>query len=107
MSGDKRIFTTWLTSTDGVDHAVTDEEFHDHRPEPKAVCGAVIMLTPMETPPGPHCARCTAFLTARESMRDLDQRLGGHQHRRPSWLDRLLHPCPRQRTDARAAEADA
>ena len=107
MSREQRIFTTWLTSTDGVDHAVTDEEFHDHRPEPKAVCGAVIMLAPMETPPGLHCARCTAFLAARASMRGLDRRLGIHRHRRPSWLDRLLRPCPRQRTDTRAAEADA
>jgi hypothetical protein len=87
-----RIFTTWLTSTDRIDHAVTDEEFHDNRPEPEAVCGAVIMLAPMETPPGPRCARCTAFLTARASLRDLEQRLDSHRHRRPSWLGRLLHP---------------
>jgi hypothetical protein len=26
-----RIFTTWLTSMDSVDHAVTDEEFRDNR----------------------------------------------------------------------------
>ena len=69
----ERLFTAWLTSTDRVDHAVTDEEFTEHRPEPEAVCGAVIMLAPMETPPGPHCARCMAFLAAWESLRDLDQ----------------------------------
>jgi len=88
----EKIFTMWLTSTDRVDHAVTDEAFHDHRPEPEAVCGAVIMLAPMETPPGPRCARCTAFLTARASLRDLEQRIDLHRHRRPSWLGRLLHP---------------
>jgi hypothetical protein len=89
----QRIFTTWLTSTDRVDHAVTDEEFHDNRPEPEAVCGAVITLAPMETPPGPRCARCTAFLTAPESLRDLSQRLEPtpHRRRRRSWLGRLLH----------------
>jgi len=85
------LFTTWLTSVDRVDHAVTDEEFHDNRPEPEAVCGAVIMLAPMETAPGPRCARCAAFLKARESLRDLEQRLDPHRHRRPSWLSRLLH----------------
>jgi hypothetical protein len=88
------LFTTWLTSTDRVDHAVTDEQFHDNRPEPEAVCGAVIMLAPMEAPPGPRCARCTAFLTARESLRDLEQRLDPHRNRRPSWLSRLLHRDP-------------
>jgi hypothetical protein len=90
MTGD-RVFTTWLTSTDRVDHAVTDEEFTAHTPEPEAVCGAVILLAPMETPPGPYCARCMAFLAARESLRDLDQRLGASRHRRSSWVGRLLH----------------
>jgi hypothetical protein len=91
MTGE-RIFTTWLTSADRVDHAVTDEEFTANTPEPEAVCGVVIMLAPMETPPGPRCARCSAFLAARESLRDLEQRLDPHRHRRPSWLDRILHP---------------
>jgi hypothetical protein len=62
----ERIFTAWLTSADRVDHAVTDEEFHDHRPEPEAVCGNVILLAAMEAPPGPRCARCVAILRARE-----------------------------------------
>lgn len=90
MSG--RIFTTWFTSSvDGLDHAVTDEEFAEHRPEPEAVCGVVIMLTPMECPPGQRCPRCVAFLRARETLRDLDQRQP-HRHRRLGWLARLLHP---------------
>lgn len=87
----ERLFTTWLTSTDRVDHAVTDEEFTAHTPEPEAVCGVVILLAPMETPPGPHCARCTAFLLARESLPDLDQRINQSRHRRAGWFGRLLH----------------
>ena len=87
----QRIFTTWLTSADRIDHAVTDEEFHDHRPEPEAVCGSVIVLAPMETPPGPQCTRCVAFLNVRESLRDLGQRIAPHRHRRLSWLGRLLN----------------
>jgi hypothetical protein len=68
----------------------TDEEFHDNRPEPAAVCGEVITLASMETPPGPRCVQCAAFLTAREELRDVGQRVD--PHRRLSWLDRLLHP---------------
>jgi hypothetical protein len=90
MPGEK-IFTTWLTSADRIDHAVTDEEFTAHRPEPEAVCGAVIMLAPMETPPGPRCTRCSAFLVARTSLRDLEQRIDPHRHRRLCWLNRFLH----------------
>ncbi|REH50055.1 hypothetical protein BCF44_104323 [Kutzneria buriramensis] len=86
------LFTTWLTSSDRVDHAVTDEQFHDNRPEPETVCGVTILLAPMETPPGPRCARCTAFLAARASLSGLEQRLDPHRHRRTSWLGRLLHP---------------
>jgi hypothetical protein len=81
-----------MTASDGQDHAITDEEFAEHRPEPEAVCGAVVLLAPMEEPPGPRCPRCVAFLAARESMRPMNERLGVHRHRRPSWLDRLLHP---------------
>lgn len=102
----ERLFTAWFTSTDGLDHAVTDEEFHDHRPEPEAVCGAVILLAPMEWAPGPRCPRCVAFLRARESLRDLDDRVNPHRHRRAGWLARILHGTlspvvPRPRTGAR------
>lgn len=102
----ERLFTVWFTSTDGLDHAVTDEEFHDHRPEPEAVCGAVILLAPMEWAPGPRCPRCVAFLRARESLRDLDDRVNPHRHRRAGWLARILHGTlspvvPRPRTGAR------
>ena len=86
-----KVDTTWLTSTDRVDHAVADEEFAAHRPEPAAMCGAVILLAPMEWPPGPRCARCTAFLAARESPRELPERLGAQRrHRRRCWLVRLV-----------------
>lgn len=53
-----RLFITWYTCADGVDHAVTDEEFAAHRPEPAAVCGPVVRLAPMEASPGPLCPAC-------------------------------------------------
>lgn len=91
---------------DGFDHAITDEEFAAHRPEPAAVCGEVITLAPMETPSCPRCARCSAFLAAHESLRDLEQRTASHRYR---WLGRFLYcgtlalvvlsPCARARND--------
>jgi hypothetical protein len=60
-----RLFTTWLTSQPNHrDHAVTDEEFTAHTPEPAAVCGAVVLLAPMEWAPGPRCPGCVAALDA-------------------------------------------
>ncbi|MFI9387035.1 hypothetical protein [Kutzneria sp. NPDC052558] len=89
-----KIFTAWFTSeSDGVDHAVTDEEFTEHRPEPEAVCGALVALGPLESSPGPRCPRCVAFLAARMTLRDLDRRFELYEHRRSEWWGRLLRRC--------------
>jgi hypothetical protein len=109
--GTVRLFTTWLTSADHVDHAVADEEFTAHSPEPETVCGMVVLLAAMEAPPGDRCPRCVAFLAARESLRDLDERLGMHRHRRPGWLGKLLHStltpvAPRPRAGSRHDRPD-
>lgn len=112
MSG-TGLFTTWMTSMDGVDHAVTDEEFTARRPEPAAVCGVVILLAPMEWEPGPHCPRCVAYLAAQATLLSFEQRLGVRRHRRGGWLGRLLHatlspvvPSPRARHDRPQPPAD-
>lgn len=74
MPAQQRIFTTWFTSTlDQFDHAVTDEQFIAHRPSPEAVCGAVVMVGPLECSPRPLCPRCVAFLRARQTLRDFPQ----------------------------------
>src|SRR5436305_6456803 len=63
-----RLFTTWVTGVDGVDHAVTDEmmasgvrastgRFH-------AVCGGNVVSALLETPPGAPCRICRAVLRA-------------------------------------------
>jgi hypothetical protein len=89
MSG-QRIFTTWFTSmADALDHAVTDEEFTAHRPQPEAVCGRVVVLGPLVCPPRPVCPRCMAFLRARQTLRDFDQR-EPHRHVGPGVLARAL-----------------
>lgn len=90
MSSGERLFTAWFTSSvDWADHAVTDEEFVEHRPEPTAVCGTVIMLAPMESPPGQRCPRCVAFLRAQQTAEVLDEP-EPHLNLRPVWLARLL-----------------
>lgn len=107
MEAAEQLFTAWMTSTtDGYDHAVTDEEFTAHRPEPEAVCGAVLYLAPMEQAPGSRCPRCVAFLEARATLPTLEQRLGVRRHRRAGWLYRLVQATlspvvPRPRASAR------
>jgi hypothetical protein len=107
MEPGERIFTAWMTSTsDGLDHAVTDEEFTERRPEPESVCGVVVPLGPLEQAPGLRCPQCVAFLEARASLPSLQQRLGVHRHQRAGWLARLLHVTmspvvPRPRVGAR------
>ncbi|MBV9846426.1 MAG: hypothetical protein JOZ47_15330 [Kutzneria sp.] len=82
------------SSVDGHDHAVTDEEFAEHRPEPAAVCGDVVMLAPLTCPNGECCRRCVAVLRA-EYVPD--------QQECRSLLARLLRlPVPRHRTQSSA-----
>lgn len=87
-----RLFTTWVTSLDGVDHAVTDEEctvrLLENRGVFVAVCGAVFLPGPMEGEPGPPCPRCVAFLRARVEMRSVAERL--ECDRRPGWWSRVF-----------------
>ena len=73
-----RLFTTWVTSLDRVDHAVTDEEctarMIQNRGEFAAVCEAEFLPGPMEVEPGPPCPRCVEFLlnASRASQRLLE-----------------------------------
>jgi hypothetical protein len=61
-----RLFTTWVTSLDRVDHAVTDEEctarLIENRGAFVAVCGAEFLPGPMEGAPEPPCSRCVGLL---------------------------------------------
>jgi hypothetical protein len=88
-----RLFTTWHTSSvDGFDHAVTDEEMATGAGKRAgryaAVCGHEVLATLMSNPPGTRCPRCMAYLRARATLRDFDQR---QQVRQPGLLARLLH----------------
>lgn len=68
-----RLFTTWITTEDGIDHAVTDEmmaagiQSLDGRFS--AVCSEVVSAAFLVVPPGRECARCRAALGSRSCAR--------------------------------------
>lgn len=104
MTTSARVFTTWITSLDRVDHAVTDEEcaarLAENRGVFQAVCGDSFLPGPMEGPAADPCGRCVRFLRARLELRDFQARGLRHSHRRRGWLSRL---CRRKRS----ADADS
>jgi len=69
---------------DRRDHAVTDEEFALRRPEPRGLCGTVLLLAPLTAPNGECCPRCIAVLQAHDRLHNADRR---DQSR---WCARLL-----------------
>jgi hypothetical protein len=79
---------------DGLDHAVTDEEMATGMGKRAgryaAACGHELLATLMSSPPGARCQRCVAYVRARATLRDFDQRQQ-HSHRKPGLLARLLH----------------
>jgi hypothetical protein len=98
-----RLFTTWVTSLDRVDHAVTDEEctarLIHNRGVFAAVCGAEFLPGPMEREPGPPCPRCVGFLldAGKASQRPSEPSESPERVRtRRSWLSRLAgrHELP-------------
>jgi hypothetical protein len=63
---------------DSFDHAITDEEMATGTGRRggryTAVCGHEVLVTLMSCPPGTRCPRCVAYLRARATLRDFDQR---------------------------------
>lgn len=104
----ERLFTTWVTSLDCVDHAVTDEECAARLEEQRggvfvAVCGTSFLPGPMEGAPGPPCGTCVDVLrNAAEALRKSQEAAEAQQEspervrrRRGRW-SRLLgcHDLP-------------
>jgi hypothetical protein len=97
-----RLFTARYTCADGVDHAITDEEFFAHRPEPEAVCGDVVVLAAMEAAPGPLCAGCRAVLQGAATLpaprtTEAPLRSVASTLRDAFWLSPFGWTCPRTR----------
>lgn len=93
------IYVTWHRSeVDGLDHAVTDEEFARGRDDDlgqyEGLCGHVLLPFSMLVPPGRPCGRCKAYLSARSTLSTINQRLRAPQHRMPSRLRRLFRRSP-------------
>lgn len=102
-TGRQRLFTTWVTSLDGVDHAVTDEEctarLIQNRGVFVAVCGEDFLPGPMEGAPGPPCSRCVGFLLdARRASRPPSEPSESPERmrKRRGWFSRSIgrHELP-------------
>lgn len=90
------LYVCWHRSErDGIDHAVTDEEFARGRRDNtqgryEALCGHVVLTGSMLLPPGRLCPKCHAFLIARSTLPAVEQRIRRTRHRKPSAWRRLL-----------------
>lgn len=99
----ERLFTTWITSLDRVDHAVTDEEcaarLAEARGSFRAVCGLAFLPGAMEEEPQPPCRRCVARLHTRvEKQTEVEEPAAS------GWISRLF--CRREQPDTNARSDD-
>lgn len=81
--------TTWITSLDRTEHAVTEAAFDTgvkHSGEFEAVCGEAFVCASMTVGSARRCSACRRFLAAQQSMTELTARI-----ERPSFLSRLFH----------------
>lgn len=90
----RRLHVSWFTSaTDGREHAVTDEEYAQARAagtDPEAMCGEIMMPTPLMAEIGRRCGSCARYIKARKSLPDFDLCFRD----RPFWLARLKTSWP-------------
>jgi hypothetical protein len=116
---EERLYVAWvLCVADHRDHAVTDEEFatgvRRQRGRFEAVCGHTVTPGSMLMPPGSPCRRCAAYLRALATLRDAEQRMNPHRHRKPTFWSRLRGtpeppaiPQPREHSHAVSPERDS
>lgn len=90
------LYVSWHRSErDGIDHAVTDEEFARGRRDNthgryEALCGHVVLTGSMLLSPGRLCPTCYAFLFARPTVPTVEHRIRRTRHRKPSVWRRWL-----------------
>lgn len=100
-------YTTWMTSRDNIDHAVTDEEnvagHREHRGTRRAVCGTEFLTALLETPPGWTCQDCQKAILDNARSRRIQELRKGSEKRRRSTRRRLIFRVTRllRRRDAR------
>lgn len=59
-----RLWFIWMTTVDGRDHAVTDEEIAASKGVYRTVCAGNVLPAPLVAAPGPRCPRCVAAVRA-------------------------------------------
>ncbi|WP_158886830.1 hypothetical protein [Amycolatopsis anabasis] len=87
--GGERLYTTWFRSTsDGKDHAVTDEDFANPLlpGQYRAICDHVVDIAPATAPPGPVCRDCLSVLRGHQ----LVLVPGSARHRKAGFFSRLF-----------------
>lgn len=79
----------WITAHhDRTEHAVTDDALQASLAGMfEAVCGLVFLAASMDVGPERRCPRCAAYVRARNTLRDIDERIP--EGRRQAWLSRL------------------
>lgn len=90
-----KIWFSWITAHDDLtEHAVSDNAHEASLAAGagtfEALCGIRFLAASMDVGPARRCPRCASFVRARNTMRDLDQRMAaGRRSALLSWL-----PCP-------------
>ena len=99
-----RLFTTWLTAEDGVDHAITDEMMaagiQSCTGRFATVCREIVSAAFLVEPPGRRCPRCRTAVTpepAAPAQPPQSTRTGISRRQVRGWL-RELFDTPRVRT---------
>jgi hypothetical protein len=86
-----RLFTTWLTAEDGVDHAITDEMMaagiQSRTGRFATVCREIVSAAFLVVPPGRRCPQCRSAVTP-EPARPQVRKSSRRQVR--AWLRNLL-----------------
>ena len=98
-----RLFTTWLTAEDGVDHAITDEMMaagiQSCTGRFATVCREVVSAAFLVVPPGRRCPRCRSAVAPEPVVPAQPQppRHGLSRRQLRTWL-RDLFDTPHVRT---------
>ena len=98
-----RLFTTWLTAEDGVDHAITDEMMaagiQSCTGRFATVCREIVSAAFLVMPPGRRCPRCRSAVAPEPAPPAQPQppRNGLSRRQLRSWL-RDLFDTPHVRT---------
>jgi hypothetical protein len=58
LAATTQVWFIWMTTVDGHDHVVTDEEMATSNGVYRTLCGARVLPAPLVDPPEPQCFTC-------------------------------------------------